>query len=82
MNVEAINMVAAILTAKKNPMFVLTKPAMKGFNSVAPEYSTPIVVVKQSIEPIKIRRKHSITSVFSIHSPSAFSKILVFHNYI
>jgi hypothetical protein len=61
-----MNIVATILTTKKAPMFVLTMPAMKGFNSVAPEYRTPITVVKQSMEPMKIRRKHGITSVFSM----------------
>jgi hypothetical protein len=39
---------------------------MKGFNSVAPEYRTPITVVKQSIEPIKIRKKHGVTSDFNV----------------
>ena len=78
MYVKAMNMVAAILTTKKAPMFVLTMPAMKGFNSVAPEYRTPITVVKQSMEPMKIRRKHGIISVFSMRSPSRFlSKILI-----
>ena len=42
MYVKAMKMVAAILTTKKAPMFVLTMPAMKGFNSVAPEYRTPM----------------------------------------
>ena len=68
-----MNIVATILTTKKAPMFVLTMPAMKGFNSVAPEYRTPITVVKQSMEPMKIRRKHGITSVFSMGPPSPFS---------
>jgi len=74
MYVKAINTVAAILTAKKAPMFVLTMPAMKGFNSVAPEYRTPITVVKQSIDPMMIRSKLGIISVFTIcESPSPFS---------
>ena len=53
-------MVAASLTIKKAPMFVLTMPAMNGFNSEAPWYRIPITVVMQSIEPIMIRSKLGI----------------------
>jgi hypothetical protein len=70
--VKAISRVAAILTAKKAPMFVLAMPAIKGFNSLAPEYRTPITVVKQSMEPIRIRSKLGIISAFNIKLPSRF----------
>ena len=50
-----------VLTTKKAPMFVLTMPAMNGFNSEAPEYRTPITVVTQSIVPIRMRSKLGIT---------------------
>jgi hypothetical protein len=71
-SVEAMSTVAAILTTKKAPMFVLTIPAIKGFNSTAPEYRTPITVVKQSIVPIKRSTKYGIASFFSILTPSRF----------
>lgn len=45
--------VAAILMVRKAAMFVLTMPAMKGFNSAAPEYRMPIKVVTQSAEPMR-----------------------------
>jgi hypothetical protein len=78
MYVKAMSKVAAILTAKKAPMFVLTMPAIKGFNSLAPEYRTPITVVKQSMEPTRIRSKLGIISFFNMRSPSRFlSKILL-----
>jgi hypothetical protein len=67
-----MSIVAAILTTKKAPMFVLTMPAMNGFNSAAPEYRTPITVVKQSMEPIKTIRIHGNVFVFSICAPSRF----------
>ena len=73
MYVKAMNRVAAILTTKKAPMFVLAMPAMKGFNSLAPEYMTPITVVKQSITPIRTRRKLGIISLIDMKSPSLFS---------
>ena len=66
-NDRATIMVAASLTTKKAPMFVLTIPAKKGFNSTAPEYRTPITVVMQSIEPIIIRSKLGITCAFNIN---------------
>jgi hypothetical protein len=65
--------VAAILTAKKAPIFVLTMPAIKGFNSLTPEYRTPITVVKQSMEPIRTRSKLGIISFINMKSPSPFS---------
>ena len=61
-----MSMVAASLTTKKAPMFVLTIPAIKGFTSEAPEYRMPITVVKQSIDPIMIRRKLGNISLLSM----------------
>lgn len=62
----AMNMVDASLTIKKAPKFMLTIPAIKGFNSEAPEYRIPITVVKQSIKPIMIRRRLRTISVLSM----------------
>jgi len=61
MNEIAAIIVAASLITRKTPMFVLTIPAKKGFNSFAPEYRTPITVVMQSIEPITKSNKLGIT---------------------
>jgi hypothetical protein len=65
-NEDAAIIVAASLITKKAPMFVPTMPAMTGFNSEAPEYETPITVVKQSIDPIMIRSKLGINCAFNI----------------
>jgi len=81
--VKAISRVAAILTPKKAPMFVLAILAIKGFNSLAPEYRTPITVVEQSIEPIRIRSKLGIIAAFNMKLPSRFlSKILFKAKYL
>ena len=51
--------------------FVLTKPAIKGLSSTVPKYKVPITVVKQSMEPIKIRRKE----MFFVLSKNRFSPL-------
>jgi hypothetical protein len=48
-------------------MLVFTMPFIKGFNSAAPKYSTPITVVNASMEPSKIIRKLGIISAFRVY---------------
>lgn len=59
--------VAKIFTTINAAMFELTIPDMKGFSSTAPKYSTPMTVVKQSMEPIKTRIKLGNISDFSMY---------------
>jgi hypothetical protein len=53
-------------------MFVLTIPVIRGFNSAAPKYKTPITVVKQSMKPKRISMKLGNTSDFNAYN-EAFS---------
>jgi len=64
-----------IFKAKKARMLVLTMPVKKAFISAAPKYKTPMTVVKQSMEPIKIRMKLGKTSDFNMYI-EAFSFLL------
>ena len=68
-----MNSVPAVLITKKVPIFELTIPAMKGFNSLAPEYMIPITVVTQSMVPKRMMSKLGIKSFFRMGSPSPFS---------
>lgn len=80
MYVKPIRNVAEIFRAKNAMMFVLTIPVMKGFNSTAPKYVTPITVVMQSMEPNRIIKKLGNTSDFNIYMkpspPPCFSFFL------
>ena len=64
MKVEPIKNVAAIFTTKNATMLELTMPVIKGFNSTAPKYITPMAVVKQSTDPKRTRKKLGNTSDF------------------
>ena len=66
-----------IFSAKNATMFVLTMPVMKGFNSAAPKYVTPITVVKQSIEPNKIMKRLGSTSDFNLYMKPSPSPLLL-----
>jgi hypothetical protein len=65
MKVEPIKNVAAIFTTKNATMLELTMPVIKGFNSAAPKYITPMAVVKQSTDPKRTRKKLGNTSDFN-----------------
>jgi hypothetical protein len=64
-----MNIVDASLATRKAPRFMFTIPAIKGFISEAPEYRMPIIVVRQSIEPIVIRSRLGNASVLIMFSP-------------
>ena len=55
--IKPTEMVTVNFKATKAGMFELTKPANTGLSSRVPKYRLPITVVKQSMEPIKIRNK-------------------------
>jgi hypothetical protein len=55
--VKPIKNVAEIFRAKNAAMLELIILVIKGFNSLAPKYITPIMVVKQSIDPTRTRIK-------------------------
>jgi hypothetical protein len=65
--VKPIKKVAEIFSTKNAKMLELTIPVIKGFSSEAPKYITPIIVVKQSIEPNRIIKKLGNTSVFEVY---------------
>jgi hypothetical protein len=73
--VKPIKNVAEIFRAKNATMLVLIMPVIKGFNSAAPKYNTPITVVRQSIDPTKTRIKLGNTSDFNAYI-AAFSFLL------
>ena len=57
---------------------MLTMSVMKGFNSTAPEYKTPMTVVRASMEPNKIIKKLGNTSDFNVYmKPSPSSQNIV-----
>jgi hypothetical protein len=71
--VKPIKKVAEIFRTKNAKMLELTIPDINGLSSEAPKYITPIIVVKQSIEPNRIIKKLGNTSVFKAYmkpSPS------------
>jgi hypothetical protein len=77
MYVKPIRNVAEIFRAKNAMMFVLTIPVMKGFDSTAPKYNTPMTVVKQSREPKRVNiKKLGNTSDFNAQYIEAFSFLL------
>jgi hypothetical protein len=65
--VKPIKKVAEIFSTKNAKMLELTIPVIKGLSSEAPKYITPIIVVKQSIEPKSIIKKLGNTSVFKVY---------------
>ena len=78
MYVKPIRNVAEILIAKNAVMFALTMPVINGFSSTAPEYKTPITVVKASMEPSRMIKKLGNTSDLNLYIEAfSFSLLLL-----
>lgn len=78
-NIKATKTVTDNFTKIKPQMFELTKPDNNGLSSLVQQYRDPITVVKQSMEPIKIRNKVGITcrlrkTFFSFSFQNRFSR--------
>ncbi len=75
-----MSMVVVSFTAVKVMRLVLVKPAMNGLLSTAPKYEIPIMVVNQSIVPIRTRVKLGTALTLSMAASSfPFSTMLNVH---
>ena len=66
-------MTAESFTALKISMFDCVNPASRGLVSVAPKKTTPMVVVSQSIVPIRMSVVQNKTSFLTTLLPLPFS---------
>lgn len=68
-----MNAIAKIVRSFRLPNIIgleLVMPATRGFDSVAPKYRIPIMVVAKSSKPSRIRVKKKKSPLFNISSSS------------